>query len=246
MANTKREEDFKIHASTNYKQFKLLGANREIREGHLAVLDKAFEENGNITRVSPIIVNENFEVIDGQHRLKVCERRGIPVFYVVTPGLNVSDARKMNILHRRWEPIDYARSYAVSDPNYRMYLELQEEYGTQHQLLLIANNGGLRGDGLHAKFRAGEFVIQDLDKTRKILDLWATVRKIMPKATAPTFYMALSQARLAKGFKEKRLFSHLEMYGPQLYQQLYSMEDNLRQVEMIYNYRMKANRTRLF
>lgn len=119
-----------IQSSKDYNKFSFIGANRDTSRGHIENLKKAFEENGNLTEVQPILVNDRFEIIDGQHRFNVCKELGVEIYFTQVPGLTVHDARSLNILHRRWHLSDYIESYArAGDTNYQELLQLHEDYG---------------------------------------------------------------------------------------------------------------------
>ena len=75
----------KVLYEKNYTKFTLLDDNRDINDVHVEALAKSMKKSG---QLMPIIVNENLEVLDGQHRLKACELLGLPVAYVVNIGGN--------------------------------------------------------------------------------------------------------------------------------------------------------------
>ena len=56
-----------VHTTTDYFLFKPINGNRNINRLHLSRLKKSIEENYLFT---VIIVNENYEIIDGQHRFE--------------------------------------------------------------------------------------------------------------------------------------------------------------------------------
>ena len=51
----------------DYDKFKLLEENRTVSKSHVNKLKIAIGDNPNIMRAQPILVNEDMEVIDGQH-----------------------------------------------------------------------------------------------------------------------------------------------------------------------------------
>jgi hypothetical protein len=67
-----------IQVTSDYDQFVIMEANREQNRGHIEAIKAAFGEMGNLTRVQPILVNERFEIIDGQHRFIACKELGEP------------------------------------------------------------------------------------------------------------------------------------------------------------------------
>ena len=82
-------------------------------------------------RNRPILVNENMEVIDGQHRLEALRKLGYPVYYQIGEGLGLKETIEMNAVQKHWNPLDYANSYAASGlESYQRYLQFHEQFGT--------------------------------------------------------------------------------------------------------------------
>ena len=59
-----------IYATTDYDKFKFLEGNRKLRLNNLEKMRESMIEE---QLVIPICVNENFEIIDGQHRYTICK-----------------------------------------------------------------------------------------------------------------------------------------------------------------------------
>lgn len=235
-----------INSTTNYDQFKFIEANREQARGHIENIKKAFEEYGNLTKVQPILVNEKFEIIDGQHRFVACRDLGEPIYYTQVEGLNVEDARSMNILHKGWGPLDYAKSYATQgDPNYQKYLNLREDYGFGHMTTLFYALGSIpKGTG--KVFRSGEFVIPDEVSARERLDKLAEVGTIVPFITDEKFTRAFIQVIITEGYDHKRMLRKLKLHQ-HIVERKGTIEDYLRMLEDVYNFQMPPeNRLRLY
>ena len=71
----------KVLYEKNHTKFTLLDNNRDIDIRHVAALMASMKKHG---QLMPIIVNENLEVIEGQHRLKACTELDIPVAYITS------------------------------------------------------------------------------------------------------------------------------------------------------------------
>ena len=70
----------KIHVTSDYSKFSYLVGNRDIVNKHVKDLSGHIDERD---LSIPIIVNENMEVCDGQHRLEAYKVLGLPVHYIV-------------------------------------------------------------------------------------------------------------------------------------------------------------------
>ena len=73
--------DLQIHSTYDLNVFKILEGNRNINLLHVERLVKSIEENGFLKM--PIIVNKNYEVIDGQHRLEAAKKSKSMVYYII-------------------------------------------------------------------------------------------------------------------------------------------------------------------
>lgn len=108
-----------VFITKNYEQFTFSKFNRNV------VITKQFLAQAKRGFVSPIIVNENLMVIDGQHRLKASEQIGAPILYMIVNGLTEDDVRAMNTNQNKWKYKDFIESYANSgDLEYAKLIEL--------------------------------------------------------------------------------------------------------------------------
>ena len=71
-----------IHESHNYNQFKIIDFNRSVCKKNL---DKIIDLNKQRKRfhLFPIVVDKDFNIIDGQHRFEACRKLNEPIHYVV-------------------------------------------------------------------------------------------------------------------------------------------------------------------
>lgn len=244
---TASQEATQVQETTNYDQFKFMDTNREQKRGHIDRLKQAFEEIGNLTRVQPILVNERMEIIDGQHRFTACKELGQPIYYTQVPGLSVREARSMNILHRGWTADDYAKSYALGgDPNYQKYVQLREDYGFNHSVLLAYIYPGTSKGNFRA-FRDGELSIPDEAELRRRLDKLAMIGEFTNMVTNREFAIALLKVSAIEGYDHDRMVNKIRLHGDAMLKRYNNLMDNMRMLEEIYNYGSReANRLRLY
>ena len=95
-----------VYVTRNYQMFNFSKFNRNV------FLSPEFLKQAELGFVSPIIVNENMTVIDGQHRLSACQQLGLPVEYIIKEGLDEDDIVRMNTVQRPWKLINYIEAYA--------------------------------------------------------------------------------------------------------------------------------------
>ena len=126
---SKDEEYNIIYKTTNYEKFKFLDWNRLIKPDHLQRVKESLEKGFHSI---PILVNENLEVLDGQHRLLACKSLGIPVLYCIEPLKSSSDKiiMALNTKTKIWELRDYIEAYAKTGnfPHYEKMKKFIDKY----------------------------------------------------------------------------------------------------------------------
>lgn len=224
-----------IRRTMNYDQFKFIHNNRDQSRGHIETLKRAFEEVGNLTEVQPILVNENYEIIDGQHRFIAAKESGAPIFYTVRPGLRISDARSMNILHREWTTDDFAHSYADGgDVNYKKYIEIKDDYNLPHSVIMEYINGG-QSRGAFATFRHGEFVLPNEAAARHRLDMLLEVMPKLPIGKDVNFARAYLKVMAVPGFDQARMVDKVTRLGDMM-RKYATVPEYQRAIEDLYNH----------
>ena len=82
-----------IFEEENYDIFVKLDDNRDVLSGRLNKLIASISER---YVLNPIIVNEKFEIIDGQGRYEALKKLNRPIHYIIAPGAASDDCRRMN------------------------------------------------------------------------------------------------------------------------------------------------------
>lgn len=125
MTNTDKKAG-DIFVTRDYEKFKRLEGNRIVR-GEAAAVKKSITNVGYV--LSPILVNEKFEVIDGQHRLQALKDMQLPVYYMMQEGIGIEECQSMNTGQSNWGAIDYVYSYAENgNENYQRLASLLTNY----------------------------------------------------------------------------------------------------------------------
>lgn len=110
-----------VYTTRDYKFFKKLKGNRDIYKTRVTKIMASFEKN---EILNPIIVNEFFEIIDGQGRFEALRILGRPIKFIIVPGAGINDCRLLNQFNSNWMNTDHIKSYA-EDGN-ENYKELQK------------------------------------------------------------------------------------------------------------------------
>lgn len=153
----------KVYETKDYDKFSLIVGNRPIRKKGVKwrSLLESIEKYG---QLEPALVNERFEVINGQHRLACCMELGIPFKYTFGRG-NVSgeliaEANSAN----KWGVREFIHFYAsqtsVNSISYKYYEALREEFKIGDSALITVLTGN-EGGSVTADIRSGNLEITE-------------------------------------------------------------------------------------
>jgi len=111
----------KIYQTKEYEKFVIYDWNRTIDKQTLNKINKSVQEHG--WKVEPIIVNEKYGIIDGQHRFTYAKEHNLPVYYIVIKGLTKEDCQIMNSVRTSWKQQDYVNFYAMQGNKNYIFLK---------------------------------------------------------------------------------------------------------------------------
>lgn len=106
----------KIYSTNDYSIFHALVGNRPVVRARAAKIAASIKSNGYI--LNPIIVNDKYEVLDGQGRLEALKELDMPVPFIVVHG-GIKECIALNASNTNWSMLDYINTYAdQGDENY--------------------------------------------------------------------------------------------------------------------------------
>ena len=153
-----------VFRTSNLDLFRPLELNRRVDPRRVDMLKKSIKEYGYLN--SPILVNEKYEVIDGQGRLAACKELGCPITYMVVEGLTIDHCRALNMNAKNWTTEDFIISYAESgNENYERLIDLvpvkaHKQIRGMCFLLAVCSYCGARGTGA-VEVNAGKLILSE-------------------------------------------------------------------------------------
>ncbi|MBC8147318.1 MAG: ParB N-terminal domain-containing protein, partial [Bacteroidetes bacterium] len=78
----------KIYKTKNYEKFKFMVGNRPINSAHTAKLIESIKGK---YLFNPIIINEKWEIIDGQHRFEAIKQLNLPLYFFINEGYSYDE-----------------------------------------------------------------------------------------------------------------------------------------------------------
>ena len=110
-----------VYQTDDYSKFKLVDGNRPI--DHAKKIIESIKEIGMLWQ--PILVNERFEIIDGQGRFLAMKTLKLPIIYIRQDGLTIKEVRYLNQNATIWKAKDYIHSYAVGSDSRSSYTNFE-------------------------------------------------------------------------------------------------------------------------
>lgn len=168
----------------NYDLFKFKN-NRQIYLNHVNSIasNKDFASS---FEFHPAVVNQDFMVIDGQHRILAAKKLNIPVWYVIQKDADEKDIMNCNINQKSWSYHDYVEFFSkkndVTFASYSLIKELTESYGLPlHNVIRIcqAFSGNYRGPEFGKNFKSGLLKLKNIDKIKEFTLLYHNLIKKM-------------------------------------------------------------------
>ncbi len=104
-----------IQKTEDYSIFKHTELNRFVQNAHANNLERIISKN-NYLHLHPVLVNEQMEVIDGQHRIAVAKRLGLPIYYLVS-DVKYEHILTANLYQKKLSSKDTISFYAIKDKN---------------------------------------------------------------------------------------------------------------------------------
>ena len=227
-----------VHQTKDYAMFSTLSGNRELNSLHISRLRDSIKQNYLMTI---IVVNEKFQIIDGQHRFNVCKELDLPINYIIAPGYGLQEVQILNANSKTWSANDYLNGYCdLNYPEYIQYRNFMKRFGFGHKVnlaLLTPNSLGSNGRG-YETFRNGEFKVYNLDFAVSVANKIKIVSKIYPGAERLTFVIAFIHCLRKPSFLFDDFMDRMK-YKSSILVDCTTTNSYLSLIEEIYNFRRK-------
>lgn len=227
--------------TNNYDTFKPIDGNRDINILHLKRLIKSFKQE---YLFSPIIVNEHYQIIDGQHRFNAAKELGLPIYYIMKIGYGLKEVQILNANSKNWSATDFLKGYC--DLGYKPYLQYKEfmdKYQLSHNVCMALLSGTTHTGLIVKKFYNGSFEVFNFELAEKDAEKIMKVKKFYSGYDRHSFVIALIGL-----FKNPEFifdeFLHKLKLQPNALVNCSSVPQYKSLIESIYNYR-RSNKVNL-
>jgi len=233
-----------IKKTKDYDKFQILTGNRSIDKYALKKL-KASIEKSNHLNIHPIIVNNKFEVIDGQHRLQAARELDIEIFYIKSDKVEDDHLIDSNVAQKSWEVDNFIDYFAIKEKKteYIILRRMMKDSGLKPKALLTLILGVVSTNILEF-LKTGKFKFPQSQDPEVVLlfyfefKQYATDKRLKPLSmfSNHNFTRALRWIFLTEGFQSSIFFKKLDLRWFDLKPQRTS-EDWYKLLVDIYNFK---------
>jgi disulfide oxidoreductase YuzD len=238
----------KVLYEKNYTKFTLFDNNREINETHVEELIASMRKSG---QLMPVVVTQDMEVVDGQHRLKACEKLGVPVSYVVNYAGSSKQIAIMNNTQKGWKNKDFLKHFShKSHHNCAEYKKVQkfiDEFKLPFRvnIALLSDkslndftNKQANNRGPLPSFREGNFKIINLEKAKEIASRLIKLKSFVPNLVKTIkFSIAFLKVSKLENFDLKTCYKQIEKNSNK-FDKCFNQEDWNEAMVRAYNYKL--------
>jgi len=224
-----------VHTTTDYFLFKPIEGNRNKNLLHINRLKKSMAETYLFT---VIIVNEKYEIIDGQHRFDVIQELKLPLNYIVCKGYGLNEVHILNQNSKTWTSDDYLDGYCkLGYKDYLKYKEFKELYGIGHYECMWLLNGSQLSNPTQVFF-TGDFKIKNYNEACKIIEKIMIVEPYYQEWKRRSFILAMLQLFKNPNFELTEFLQKLKLQ-PTALSNCSTTNQYVSLIEEIYNYRRR-------
>jgi hypothetical protein len=232
--------DIQVHTTKDYSLFKTLNGNRDVNYLHLSRLKDSMKENY-LTTI--IMVNENFEIIDGQHRFIICQELKLPINYIISKNYGLKEVQVLNANMKNWQTTDYVDGYCdLGYKDYIIYRDFVNQYKFQHQIavLLLSNEfvSGTQKENPQTRFKEGRFKVKDLYNAKNMAEKIMMIEPYYKGYLRRSFIIALVAMFKNENFEFTEFLAKLKQQ-PTTLQDCTNTTQYKVLIEEIYNYRRR-------
>lgn len=232
--------EIQVHTTKDYSLFKTLNGNRDVNHIHLSRLKDSMNKK-HLTTI--IMVNEKFEIIDGQHRFLISQELNLPINYIISKNYGLNEVQILNANMKNWQTVDYVNGYCdLGFKDYIIYRDFVNEYGFQSQVSILLLSGedvnGAGKENPSTRFKEGKFKVKDLDNANKMAEKIMMIEPYYKGYLRRSFVFALIGMFKNENFEFTEFIAKLKQQ-PTTMQDCTSRTQYKVLIEEIYNYRRR-------
>lgn len=130
----KNVQELKVNMTEDLNIFTFLKGNRPPNPQHIKRLAASIKRYGML--INPILVNERYEIIDGQHRYLAAKETNAPIYYIIVSGYALEQVHTLNMNQKNWTAKEFLHGYA--NMGLKDYIILRD-FWHKHSWMTLSN-----------------------------------------------------------------------------------------------------------
>lgn len=229
--------------TNDYSKFTKLNGNRDLNQLHYKRLLSSVNDK-NLLSANPILVNEKYQIIDGQHRFEVCKELSVPVYYIVVANLGLKEIQILNANSKNWKHEDYVDGYCSLGLTEYCYLQNELKRTGLGIASLLAMLGADNGNAA-MNLREGNLILPH-KKRGLIIGQWIKdYDGFFINSTQRNFIRALVHLYNIKEYNHNKMIQKLQYQSGKL-KTCTDTKTYLAILEEIYNFKERGEKLRFF
>jgi len=225
-----------VHTTTDYFLFKSIEGNRNKNLLHINRLKQSMSKNYLFT---VIIVNEKYEIIDGQHRFDVIQELKLPLNYIMCKNYGLNEVHILNQNSKTWNADDYLTGYCnLGNEDYIKYRDFKETYGIGHNECMAILTETSTKSNIIDNFYNGTFKIKNFNNACKTIEKIILIEPYYIGIKRRSFIYAMLQLFKNTNFEFTEFLQKLKCQ-PTALVDCANTKQYISLIEEIYNYRRR-------
>jgi len=230
-----------IHETRDYDTFHFIKSNRPVSSKHVEEFKVRLKEK-NLLPIFPLVVDMEKGILDGQHRFLAAKALNIPINYIFSDEMEISDIADVNSTGKKWVLSDYLDHFVklgFKDYEFLKKFVEQENINPYAAIGLLNGTTAQPGSKLIKEFERGGFAVKDLPHAKKVMGMVNDFRPL-----APTFYKnrmfmnAISRVAQHPDYDHEEMMKKLEYMTSKLRKHP-DVASYVNMLEEIYNFKSR-------
>jgi len=234
-----QNSNYQVLVTTDYAIFTFMKGNRNVNPFNLKRITESMKVR---CLFSPILVNDNMEIVDGQHRFLAQKELKLPVYYINVGDYSTEEVHILNSNSSNWRRIDYLQGYI--DMGLRPYIMLKEfmdlypALGLKNALLIATLKLKNQEKTKSKYFESGNLKTFDIQYAKKVADMVYDYKTFYDGFNRNSFVLALSNIFANKNYDHQKMLSKLSRMKGQITDQT-NYKIYIDQLEEVFNFSSK-------
>lgn len=167
-----------VNQTNDYNLFKSLKGNRNVNKLHVQRLKESFKSD---YLMSPIIVNQRYEIIDGQHRFNAARDLSLPINFIICNDYSLDEVKILNTNMKNWRKEDYLNAFCdLKHPEYLKFRNFMRQFpsfgiSASEAILTGSLGGGVQRIDSKNEFttsKSGKYTVKYFEEGDLVIPDW--------------------------------------------------------------------------